>query len=67
MASPMSEFTRVLAQVQQGKEKAEEELLPLVHEELRRLATYKMAGEAPGQTLQPTALMHEACLRLTAV
>ena len=65
IASLMSEFTRVLDQVQQGKEKAAEELLPLVYEELRKLAAHKMAGEAPGQTLQPTALVHEAWLRLT--
>jgi len=61
----MSEFTRVLDQVQQGKENAADELLPLVYEELRKLAAHKMAGEAPGQTLQPTALVHEAWLRLT--
>jgi len=65
MASLMSEFTRVLDQVQQGKEKAGDELLPLVYEELRKLAAHKMASEAPGQTLQPTALVHEAWLRLT--
>lgn len=61
----MSEFTRVLDQVQQGNEQAADELLPLVYEELRKLAAHKMAGEAPGQTLQPTALVHEAWLRLT--
>ena len=60
----MSEFTRVLVHVQQGKEKAADELLPLVYQELRKLAAHKMAGEAPGQTLQPTALVHEAWLRL---
>ena len=65
MASIMSEFTRVLDQVQQSKEKAADELLPFVYEELRKLAAHKMAGEAPGQTLQPTALVHEAWLRLT--
>jgi RNA polymerase sigma factor (TIGR02999 family) len=65
MASLMSEFTRVLDQVQQGKEEAADKLLPLVYEELRKLAAHKMAGEAPGQTLQPTALVHEAWLRLT--
>ena len=65
MASLMSEFTRVLDQVQQGKENAANELLPLVYEELRKLAAHKMAGETPGQTLQPTALVHEAWLRLT--
>ena len=65
MAYAMSEFTRVLDQVQQGDEKAADELLPLVYEELRKLAAHKMAGEAPGQTLQPTALVHESWLRLT--
>lgn len=65
MACLMSEFTRVLDQVQEGKENAAEELLPLVYEELRKLAAHKMARETPGQTLQPTALVHEAWLRLT--
>lgn len=49
-----------------GELKAAEELLPLVYEELRRLAAYKLAHEAPGQTLQPTALVHEAWLRLAS-
>ena len=48
----------------QGDPKAAEELLPLVYEELRKLAAHKMANEPPGQTLQPTALVHEAWLRL---
>ena len=61
----MSEFTRVLNQIEQGHENAADELLPLVYEELRKLAAHKMASEAPGQTLQPTALVHEAWLRLT--
>jgi RNA polymerase sigma factor (TIGR02999 family) len=61
----MSQFTSVLDQIQQGNERAAEELLPLVYEELRKLAAHKMAAEAPGQTLQPTALVHEAWLRLT--
>jgi RNA polymerase sigma factor (TIGR02999 family) len=65
MAYSMSQFTSVLDQVQQGNERAAEELLPLVYEALRKLAAHKMAGEAPGQTLQPTALVHEAWLRLT--
>src|SRR5580765_1486872 len=65
MAYTMSQLTRVLDEIQQGKEKAADELLPLVYEELRKLAAHKMAGEAPGQTLQPTALVHEAWLRLT--
>ena len=60
----MSEVTRILNAVQQGDPKAAEELIPLVYEELRKLAAHKMANEAPGQTLQPTALVHEAWLRL---
>jgi RNA polymerase sigma factor (TIGR02999 family) len=60
----MSEVTHVLERVQQGDAKAADELLPLVYEELRRLAAQKMAREKPGQTLQPTALVHEAWLRL---
>jgi RNA polymerase sigma factor (TIGR02999 family) len=50
--------------MEQGDPKAGDELLPLVYQELRRLAAHKMANEAPGQTLQPTALVHEAWLRL---
>ena len=61
----MSEVTHILDRVQQGDPKAAEELLPLVYEELRRLAAHKMANESPGHTLQPTALVHEAWLRLT--
>ena len=61
----MSDVTRILDRVQQGDPKAAEELLPLVYEELRRLAAAKMAQQAPGQTLQATALVHEAYLRLT--
>jgi len=60
----VSDITRVLDRAQQGDPQAAEELLPLVYEELRRLATQRMAREAPGQTLQPTALVHEAWLRL---
>ena len=60
----MSDVTRILDRVQQGEAKAAEELLPLVYDELRKLAAHKMAQEAPGQTLQPTALVHEAWLRL---
>ena len=60
----MNEVTHILDRVQQGDPKAAEELLPLVYEELRRLAAQKMAHEAPGQTLQPTALVHEAWLKL---
>ena len=61
----VSEVTRVLDGVQEGDPKASDELLPLVYDELRRLAAHKMAREAPGQTLQPTALVHEAWLRLS--
>ena len=62
----MNDVTRILDRVQQGEAKAAEELLPLVYEELRRLAARRMANEAPGHTLQPTALVHEAWLRLGA-
>lgn len=61
----MSDVTRVLEAVGQGDPKAAEQLLPLVYDELRKLAALKMAREAPGQTLQPTALVHEAWMRLT--
>jgi len=61
----VSDVTRILARVKQGDSLAAEELLPLVYEELRRIAAFKMANELPGQTLQPTALVHEAWLRLT--
>src|SRR5215471_19107409 len=60
----MSEVTRILQRAQQGDSHASEELLPLVYEELRKLAAAKMAHEQPGQTLQATALVHEAWLRL---
>src|SRR5262245_50894983 len=60
----MSEVTRILDAIGNGDPKASDELLPMVYEELRRLAAHKMANEAPGQTLQPTALVHEAWLRV---
>ena len=60
----MSDVTRILEAAQQGDPTAADQLLPLVYEELRRLAAHKMANEAAGQTLQPTALVHEAWLRL---
>jgi RNA polymerase sigma factor (TIGR02999 family) len=60
----MSEVTRILSAVEQGDPHAAEQLLPLVYDELRKLAAHKMAQEAAGQTLQPTALVHEAYLRL---
>jgi RNA polymerase sigma factor (TIGR02999 family) len=59
------DVTRILDRVQQGEAKAAEELLPLVYNELRRLAVHKMAGQPPGHTLQPTALVHEAWLKLS--
>lgn len=61
----MNEVTRILNAAQAGEVRAAEELLPLVYEELRRLASQRMSGEAAGHTLQPTALVHEAWLRLT--
>src|SRR5215468_3894499 len=60
----MNEVTRILSAIDQGDPQAAAQLLPLVYEELRRLATQKLAREAPGQTLQATALVHEAYLRL---
>jgi RNA polymerase sigma factor (TIGR02999 family) len=60
----MSDVTRILLAVENGDPVAADELLPLVYHELRKLAAHKMANEAPGQTLQPTALVHEAYLRL---
>ena len=61
----MSDVTRILNAAEPGDHKAASELLPLVYEELRKLAAHKLANEAPGQTLQPTALVHEAWLRLS--
>src|SRR5439155_13408724 len=61
----MSDVTRILEAIQHGDGRAADELLPLVYEELRKLAACKMANELPGQTLQPTALVHEAWLRVT--
>jgi len=61
----MSEVTHILDRVEQGDPQAAAELLPLVYEELRKLAAVRMANEPPGQTLQATALVHEAWLRLT--
>lgn len=60
----MSDVTQILASLQDGDPKAAEELLPLVYDELRRLAARRLAHEKPGQTLQATALVHEAYLRL---
>jgi RNA polymerase sigma factor (TIGR02999 family) len=60
----MSDVTHILQAIQQGDPKAADELLPLVYEELRKLAASRMARETPGHTLQPTALVHEAWMRL---
>src|SRR5262245_23456489 len=60
----MSEVTRILSAIEQGDPHASEQLLPMVYDELRRLAAQKMAQEKPGQTLEATALVHEAYLRL---
>jgi RNA polymerase sigma factor (TIGR02999 family) len=60
----MNEVTRILSAIEQGDPSAAEQLLPLVYDELRKLAAQKLAQEAPGQTLQATALVHEAYLRL---
>src|SRR5438105_9800586 len=62
--SAMSEITRILGQIEKGGAVAAEQLLPLVYDELRKLAAEKMANERPGQTLQATALVHEAYVRL---
>lgn len=61
----MSDVTHILKAIEHGDVSAADELLPLVYEELRKLAACKMANESPNQTLQPTALVHEAWLRLT--
>ena len=63
----MTEVTRILDQIQQGDPQAAEQLLPLVYDELRKLAARRLAQEKPGQTLQATALVHEAYLRLVDV
>jgi len=64
MLLAMSDVTRILSQIEQGDPQAAEKLLPLVYDELRKLAAVKLAQEKPGQTLQATALVHEAYLRL---
>jgi len=60
----MSEVTRILSQIEQGEPSAAERLLPLVYDELRRLAAAQMSNEKPGQTIQATALVHDAFIRL---
>jgi RNA polymerase sigma factor (TIGR02999 family) len=66
LEASVNEVTRILNAVEQGDRQAAEQLLPLVYEELRKLAAQKLAQEKPGQTLQATALVHEAYLRLVA-
>jgi RNA polymerase sigma factor (TIGR02999 family) len=63
----MSDVTQILGQIEEGDTQAAEKLLPLVYDELRKLAVAKMAQENPGQTLQATALVHEAYIRLVDV
>lgn len=63
----MSDVTQILSQIEQGDPSAAEQLLPLVYDELRKLAAQKLTNEKPGQTLQATALVHEAYLRLVDV
>src|SRR3954454_8393550 len=63
----MTDVTRILSAIEQGDPHAAAQLLPLVYDELRKLAAQKMAHEAPGQTLQATGLVHEAYLRLVGV
>jgi RNA polymerase sigma factor (TIGR02999 family) len=63
----MSEVTRILSAIEQGDPHAAEQLLPLVYDEMRKLAARKLAQEKPGQTLEATALVHEAYLRLVDV
>ena len=60
----MTEVTRILSAIDQGDAQAAEQLLPLVYDELRRLAAQKLSHEKPGQTLQATSLVHEAYIRL---
>src|SRR5262245_19442795 len=63
----MTQVTQILSGIEQGDPDAARQLLPLVYDELRKLAAHRLAHESPGQTLQPTALVHEAYLRLVDV
>src|SRR4029079_10118112 len=60
----MSEVTQILREIRDGQQQSADQFLPLVYTELKRIAAQKMAGEAPGNTLQPTALVHEAWMKL---
>src|SRR5262245_27109051 len=64
MLAPMSDVTQILSAIEAGDPNAAAELLPLVYDELRKLAAARLANEKPGRPLQPTALVHEASLRL---
>lgn len=66
-ATPMTDVTQILSQIEDGDPSAAEQLLPLVYDELRKLAAAKLAQEKPGQTLQATALVHDAYIRLVDV
>jgi RNA polymerase sigma factor (TIGR02999 family) len=66
MSAVLPDLTGILRAIEQGEPQAAEQLLPLVYDELRKLAARKLAREKPGQTLQPTALVHEAYLRLVS-
>jgi hypothetical protein len=63
-ALSMNDVTRILSAIEDGDARAPEQLLPLVYDELRKLAVHRLARESPGQTLQATVLVHEAYLRL---
>jgi RNA polymerase sigma factor (TIGR02999 family) len=63
----MADATHILKTIDEGGPRAAEQLLPLVYDELRRLAAHRLAQEKPGQTLQATALVHEACVRLVGM
>jgi RNA polymerase sigma factor (TIGR02999 family) len=67
LVSPMNEVTLILSAIERGDPRAAEQLLPLVYEELKKLAAAKLVHEKPGQTLQATALVHEAYLRLVDI
>ena len=63
----MNDFTKILSAIARGEEQAADQILPLVYHELRKLAAVKLSKEKPGQTFQPTMLVHEAYMRLVDV